>query len=549
MHGDRCTSRPGSPWRLMAVVGAVTIAALGFWQAASQAETTTLSSRDAAAIVHGNQIILSIPLKRPEKEHLRGTLQVELRDTRGDVVASAERSIDQAEPIVGHRVALDKPAKTDKLTVHCQFGHKEWTAPLADLLLVKGHETALITGQEFFAGSTGSIRVDVHAVKSITDNVPLPGADVTVDLKGSDGKIVNLLHQKTDTDGLVLGQFRVPALDAGNYTMQVATHSAFGQETLERQVKIKNDAKILLVSDKPIYQPGQVMHLRALALQAFDLAPMRERELTFEIEDGKGNKVFKRTAKTSAYGVTAADFQLADEVNMGDYHIRAILGAQQAEKTVTVKKYVLPKFKSELKADKQFYMPKETIHVDLQSDYFFGKPVANAKVHVAASTFDIQFRNFQTWEGKTDDSGHAKFDIQLPDYFVGQPLDKGNALVRLEVKLTDTADHTETISKTYPVSNQPIRVSLLPEGGKLVPDMDNRVFVAAVYPDGSPAACDVQVWLGKESKGKPLAQVRTASTGLAELHLHPKAKQFRQGPPQQQAIEMAGGQRQTIWAP
>ncbi len=57
-----------------------------------------------------------------------------------------------------------------------------------------------------------------------------------------------------------------------------------------------------------------------------------------------------------------------------------------------------------------------------------------------------------------------KFEIQLPDYFVGQPLQKGDALVKLEVKITDTADHTETITRTYPVSDQPMRVSLLAGG-------------------------------------------------------------------------------------
>src|SRR5208337_5605742 len=106
-----------------------------------------------------------------------------------------------------------------------------------------------------------------------------------------------------------------------------------------------------------------------------------------------------------------------------------------------------------------------TIHADLQADYFFGKPVAQGKVKVTASTFDVAFKIFQTWEGKTDANGHVRFEIKLPDYFVGQPLQKGDALARLEVKVTDAADHTETINRTYTVSDQAIRISLIPESG------------------------------------------------------------------------------------
>ena len=51
---------------------------------------------------------------------------------------------------------------------------------------------------------------------------------------------------------------------------------------------------------------------------------------------------------------------------MGDYHLRAVLGETRAEKTVQVKRYVLPKFKVEVKADKSFYLPKETVKIELQ---------------------------------------------------------------------------------------------------------------------------------------------------------------------------------------
>src|SRR5207302_5239741 len=168
----------------------------------------------------------------------------------------------------------------------------------------------------------------------------------------------------------------------------------------------------------------------------------------------------------------------------------------------------------------------------------FGKPVAEGKVKVTASTFDVQFRDFQTWEGKTDAQGHAKFEIKLPDYFVGQPLQKGDALVRLEVKVTDSADHSETIQRSYTVSDQPIRVSLIPESGRIVPGTENRIFAAAIYPDGSPAACDVTLWTGREAKGEPVAKVKTNDAGLAEFRVAPKAEQIRQGQWEQRNIEM-----------
>src|SRR5207248_7809550 len=122
--------------------------------------------------------------------------------------------------------------------------------------------------------------------------------------------------------------------------------------------------------------------------------------------------VYKRERTTSEYGVAFADFRLADEVNQGEYRVRATLGEHQAEKTVTVKPYVLPKFKARLKADRTYYLPRQTVKGDLQVDYFFGKPVARAKVRVAASTFDVAFKAFQTWEGETDARGHAKFEVK-----------------------------------------------------------------------------------------------------------------------------------------
>jgi 5-hydroxyisourate hydrolase-like protein (transthyretin family) len=532
------------------VLAAIPLVVL-LWPDPPEAEAAALSA-DAAAVhrTRDNKLWVAVTLTNTGKTKLQGKLEVELLDASGQSLAAREREVEQADRTGSYQFEFPVGEKTDGLKLRYRFGKEQFEAALPKILFAKAHETSLATSQEFYPGSSAALRCGVHAVKSFVDTVPLAGAAVEVKLHAKDGKVHDLYAGKTGDDGTARVEFQVPKLPSGDYKLEVATKSALGEEKLERNVKLRSEPKVLLVTDKPLYQPGQLIHIRALCLRPFDLTPAGDSDLVFEVEDPKGNKVYKRSQKTSEFGIASVDFQLADEINMGEYQVRALIGNQQAQKTVTVKRYVLPKFKVEVTADKKFYLPKETIAVDLQSDYFFGKPVAGGKVKVTASTFDVQFRDFQTVEAKTDAKGHARVEIKLPDYFVGQPLAKGDALVKLEVKLTDTADHTETVSRTYPVADQPIRVSLIPEGGRLVPGLENRIFAAAIYPDGSPASgCEVKLWKGREGKGKPHSAIRTNDAGLAEFRIRPEAKEFRQGEWGPRAIEMAGGVAPQVWGP
>jgi hypothetical protein len=101
--------------------------------------------------------------------------------------------------------------------------------------------------------------------------------------------------------------------------------------------------------------------------------------------------------------------------------------------------------------------------------------------------------------------------------------------------------------------------------------MENRVFVAATYPDGSPAVCDVRVLAAPKSEGpddprkrravpqppkadnspkpEPIATLKTNAAGLAEFRLTPKADQFRQSDWGERTVEMLGGQNMPTWGP
>jgi hypothetical protein len=274
------------------------------------------------------RLTLTVNLPALDKGRERGTLVIELVDPDGKILDDARKDVDLMEEATSQRFEFAAPKlATEKVTVRCRFNKQERKVELKKILLVKAHETSLSAGKEFFAGSTAGLRCEIHGVKSLARTVPLAGASVTVHLKGQDGKTFPVYEGKAGADGVANIQFQVPEkMPAGSYKLEVATKSALGEEKLEQDVKIKSSPRVLLVTDKPLYQPGQVMHLRALALQAFTLHPVAGSDLVFEVEDAKGNKVFKRSHKTSEYGIATVDFQLADEVNTGDYHVRAILG-------------------------------------------------------------------------------------------------------------------------------------------------------------------------------------------------------------------------------
>ena len=282
-------------------------------------------------------------------------------------------------------------------------------------------------------GSQAALRV---LVREVGGGQPIPGATITVSL-ASGGRALELFRGISDATGTADVIFAVPAGLASDQMLIVETDSAQGADRLEQAVTLDRDYKILLTTDKPIYQPGQVIHMRALALSAFDRVPASGSQLEFIIADGKGNKVFRQTVDTSAYGVAAEDFQLANEVNTGEYKITALMGDISSERTVTVEHYVLPKFDVSWQTERSFYLPGERVQGSITAAYFYGKLVQGGQVKITGFTFDFQRQDPFTLEGSTDADGVFQFEFFLPDYLVGSDLEGGAGRFYLEASVTD----------------------------------------------------------------------------------------------------------------
>ncbi|MBI4026891.1 MAG: hypothetical protein HY360_18040 [Verrucomicrobia bacterium] len=350
---------------------------------------------------------------------------------------------------------------------------------------------------------------------------PVPQAGVVFAVYNPSRQLVWQRTVSTDRHGAAGFDAELPDhLPEGQYTIRVETRSEKGQSSVEHGLTIKRSFKVLLTTDKPVYQPGQVIHIRSLTLAMADMRPIARRDAVIEVKDSKGNKVFKKKIQTSEYGIAAADFPLADQVNTGEYHVSAALGDTASERTVTVGRYVLPKYKIDLAADQPYYAPGEKVTGHLTAAYTFGKPVADARVQLVASEFIETFREFAKIEGRTDAQGRFTFEFPLKDWFAGVDLKKGDAMVSVEATITDTADHTQKKGLDLTVTARPIRIEVFPESGALVQNVENVLYIVTAYPDGRPAKTTLTV-------GKKGERVRTSDAGIAKVKITPQTAKLR----------------------
>ena len=74
--------------------------------------------------------------------------------------------------------------------------------------------------------------------------------------------------------GEVAAQLNLPAGELLGARLKVSVQSRTAQETVEETVNVRSAVRTLLTTDKPLYQPGQTIHLCALSLRRPSMAPL-----------------------------------------------------------------------------------------------------------------------------------------------------------------------------------------------------------------------------------------------------------------------------------
>jgi CD109 antigen len=330
-----------------------------------------------------------------------------------------------------------------------------------------------------------------------------------------DGREV--LAESAELQGKGTIEFEVPSLPDGDYEIEVRGEGFSDKAS----VRVEDGSLLFLETDKPIYKPGQTLHVRLISLDS-ELKPVPV-EATVDLQDAKGTKVFKKTVQTDEYGMATLEVPISEEPNLGVWKVSAQAGERSAEVDVRVEEYVLPKYEVAVDLPKEWFLVNEAITGKVRATYSYGKPVRGT-LHIEAQRYVGQWEKFASYSADID--GEAEFQLPAVEYVAGVPEERGMGNVTLEVTVEERATgYEQKTTRLLTVSESPVSVQLIPESSAFKPSLPFTFLVVTETPDNKPAESQVSVevaYLGEklEEIAHKSERVQT-DNGLAMLTLTP----------------------------
>lgn len=380
-----------------------------------------LSESDISAEFAGSQMTVRFVLQRTTATAVAGTLKVEALRMGEDAAFSAGSTpVDLTAASTPAELTLTAPVvKTQdqlgawvlRYTLELPGGKLYGRRSL--FMAAKRSGLTVVGNDRFAAGEKGLLRI------LVTNPTTFAGfadeqvrVEFTSSAAGSQSRL--LASGKTDATGLFLASFTFTAAETGTGTISVTA----GVHKSSHPVRIEQERQVLLTTDKPLYQPGQTVFIRALAMKQPQVVPVADEALLLEVEDAQGNKLFKQTSTTDKYGIVSLRFALARLLALGTYTVRATVGSSVREKTFKVDRYVLPKFKVTVSTTQAYFAPGSEVSGSVEAAYFFGKKVQDGAV-VLTAIDGKSGKTLQEIQGRTD-SGGSFLQAARPAWTVAQ---------------------------------------------------------------------------------------------------------------------------------
>jgi alpha-2-macroglobulin len=136
-------------------------------------------------------------------------------------------------------------------------------------------------------------------------------------------------------------------------------------------------------TDRPVYRPGDTVHFKCIlrTLAGFKYQAPANTDFNVKIDDVEGKEVFAATLKSSAMGTLHGEYAIPTNASLGDYNIQLRTGETFTQGGgFAVEEYKKPEYEVRVTPEVPRVLQGQPIKATIEAKYYFGEPVANAKV-------------------------------------------------------------------------------------------------------------------------------------------------------------------------
>ncbi|MBL8766778.1 MAG: hypothetical protein JNL94_05415, partial [Planctomycetes bacterium] len=355
---------------------------------------------------------------------------------------------------------------------------------------------------------TGPAAISAFAPAEYVVAVPTRDEAITVEgrILGRDG---TLLHRGVAVGDGNLRTLSVPPLAAAPARLEIHARSGDATGGLEWDLAAAASAPMVALStSQPAYRPGDVIRVRAVALDRLTL-DARADALRIAFEDPTRNRAAARDV-TPNDGIALAQFTLDARSPAGTWHVVALDrdGIELARSALTVASTQAPRLFTTIALDQATYAPGAKGRAKIEVRRASGGAAADAAIDAVVF---VDGEASSTHAATLDADGKVSIAFTLP-----QDVRVGDA--SFAVRVRDGGD-LETKAQPFAFALRRLDVRFFPEGGALVAELPTRVYAQVTTPSGRPTAARGRV---VDDRGTDVVAFESDERGRARFALTPR---------------------------
>ena len=445
----------------------------------------------------------------------------------------------------------------------------ETPLPMGAYLLVAASQGGGVKARDVIYVTDAAVVLKTAGDQALTfvcdalNSAPMANAKVRLwKLVYSDNKwLVADATKQTDEQGLcVFGKADFPGLPPGpnGQTQYFATaikedRQAIAFSGANRFARNLDQWRIYAFTDRPAYRPKETVQWKLIArtTSSTGFVTPADQAIEYQIDDPRGSKITEGTAQLNAFGSAWGSLNLTESMPLGEYRVTYWKDRKHEQgigsaTLFRLEEYKLPEFQVAVKipeenGKKKAFVLGDYVEADIQADYYFGGPVANATVEVVVHqnpyyhwwipkhefpwAYD-QENPYRYWGGgegqiikretlKTDQTGKAVLTFETPANS-GQDFE-----YRIEARVIDASRREITASDTVRVTRQRYYVHPTPKHNLYQPNDKIEIDLKAIDANDQPVQTEgkvhvtrerwIEIWLdpaGQEVKGAALREIQ-----------------------------------------